>query len=181
MMINAETHIARKYAQAFLNVSGDCISLDDYKRLYKVQEFFQQHHTQLFFLSLPMISRDDKVAYLKRVFDCFGVSVDMTQLVTLLVYHKRAHSMGMIVRFICRLYKKEHNIARFQIQASHALRKDELEVIIDFLARTTRKTIVYDYMINKKLIAGIRLQSDTAMWEHSIARQLERVQLPLIR
>ena len=60
----------------------------------------------------------------------------------------------------------------FSVLSAHDLDKKELTTIQHFLEEKTKKTIIYNHKINKDLIAGIRLLSNTLLWEHSIAQQL---------
>lgn len=180
-MTSYESIVSKKYAQAFLNIIGDRLSLEYFTKLSAAQQFFAHHHKQLFFLTMPIVDDDTKVAYLEKVFTRFGLDDYLKKLAALLVRHKRAFLMPRVLKQLCRLYKKRNNIAQFSISSSHALGQDELKTVQQFLVRKTGQTILYEYMIDKRLIAGIRLQSDTLLWDYSIRKQLEQIKLPLIR
>jgi len=61
----------------------------------------------------------------------------------------------------------------FNITSSHHLDISDLEIIEKFLAFKTGKKIISHHNLNKKLIAGIRLESNTLLWEYSIYKQCE--------
>jgi ATP synthase F1 delta subunit len=177
-MIVAQAVVAKKYAQAFLNVFDKQITYEDFTHFCLAADFFTQNKQLLFFLSWPIINTQLKVKALKealKVFrlnkQCFGTLID------LLATHKRTFLIMEVLKQLCVQYKVRHNIMKFSIRSSHELEKEDLDILSQFLVNLTAKDIIYDYAIEKKLIAGIRLQSSTYLWECSINKQLMQIKL----
>lgn len=179
--MNIQEHfVAKKYAQAFLNLFINSISLDDYYNLVSAEQFLTIHKKAFFFLSLSHIEQSTKIRLLEKVMQKFGVVLSINNLVRLLLNDKRLFLLGEIVRQLCSLYRKRKNIELFSIVSSHALQEKDLSVIQQFLATNTGCDIMYTYTVDTRLIAGVRVQSDLLVWEYSIAKQLRDIQLALI-
>ncbi len=177
-MIVAQSVVAKKYAQAFLNVFDKQITYEDFTHFCSAAEFFTHHKQLLFFLSWPVINAELKVKALKEALKVFKLDKPCYhQLIDLLAAHKRTFLIMEVLKQLCAQYKIRHNIMTFSIRSSHELDKEDLDILSQFLVNLTAKDIIYDYAIEKKLIAGIRLQSNTLLWECSINKQLTQIKL----
>jgi hypothetical protein len=79
------------------------------------------------------------------------------------------------VRCFYELYKERHNVATCTIKSSHRLSPEHKQALYEFVHQAARKKIIYTCARDKKLIAGIRIDSETFVWEQSIARQLRAI------
>lgn len=169
--------LARKYATAFLNVFIDTISIQDYCALEALKTFLTEHADLIAILKLNVISREKKIQYIEMLFEQSGLPASSyKKLVALLADDQRLYLIVDVVKQIELLYRMRRNIEEFAIHSSHKLAKEQLEQIKNFLSQKINKHIIYKYQYNKRLIAGIRLQSDVLLWEYSIARQLRDLQ-----
>jgi F0F1-type ATP synthase delta subunit len=78
------------------------------------------------------------------------------------------------------LFKERAGIHDFVIKSAVALSQQEKDQIEKFLARKTGQDNIYTYHVDTRLIAGVRLRSQTLLWEHSIAQQLRQLELSLV-
>lgn len=171
--MNNKDIIARKYAKAFLNSFINKISLEEFEAIKKLKEFFTKHKKTLFFLSIPNINSEQKYTLLVELFKKFETSPHLNSLIKLLLEHKRIFLIKDVLEHILILYKKLKNIMLFDISSSHQLDKSSLEIIEKFLAAQTGKSIISQHKIDKDLVAGIRLKSESLLWEYSIQKQCE--------
>lgn len=180
-MNGAESILAKRYAQAYLNVHIELISYKDFRTIRDAALFFASHRQLLFFLNWPAIKTSTKIIALRQAMAYCQMPESFNRLIDLLAAHRRMFLVIKILACICELYEQKHAIAQVTITSSHPMEPQELQVMQQFLANKTGLSIIYDYKIDKKLIAGIRLQSDTFLWEYSINKQLESMKVPLIR
>lgn len=178
MMIDA---LSRKYAKAFLNVYADAVTLQDVERVAKICVSLNQHRGLLSFFSWPVINDASKIQALKDMVTQYGLPRVLHRLIELLSEHKRLELVLQVFQAIVVEYKKRHNIASVTIASSHEMQPEDLEIVKQFLAKLTGQVIMYTYKVDKSLIAGMRVASDTFVWEHSIGKQLALMKLPLIR
>lgn len=178
---NSPKSIAKKYARALLNVNGAHIQYDDVKRIEKIGSFIKDHPSISIFFKLFII--DDSV-YKDNLFSTIkqlGFPDYMHPLIKLLIDSKRLFLLSDICKFIGVYFRKKHNIVEFLITTPQPLSTIHKEKINQFLSAYTQGSIEATYALDQTLIAGVRMQSKTHIWEKSIAQQLRDVQLKSMR
>ena len=177
----SQSPVARKYAQAYLNVFGDQHTFQDFCSLWRACQFLSEHHSLLFYLSLPMIQEVDKKRFIDIFFEKFHLFDSLKQLFYLLLKNKHIFLTIDVLQDIYSLYKIKNNISELQISSSSDLSEEKIEEIKSFFIKLSGLShVVVRYSVNPSLIAGIRLQSETYLWEYSIARQLNKLKQELV-
>lgn len=171
-MNGSENLLAKKYATAFLNLNSDTISLDDYRKIKIAADFFKKNYKFFFLLNTPTIHVTQKRIVLEKLLDQLSLSKSLQPLIELVLKHQRVFLLPAIFQQLVLVYEQRKKLVSFTFFSSHTLDNNQLEIVKAFLAKKTNHTIMYKQSINKKLIAGIRLQSDVFLWEYSIAKQL---------
>ena len=168
-------NLVNKYAHAYLHVSSDQLTTHDILQYQQAAEFLHTHARALFLLKVPVIPYQVKREALMQITERFKLHASIQPLIELLLEHKRAFLLADILDEISALYNQKKSIHTFTVTSSAQLSDDERKNIERFLADRVQGTIMYTYVVDKKLIAGIRLQSETLLWEHSIDKQLRDV------
>jgi ATP synthase F1 delta subunit len=166
-------YTAKIYARAFLNVFADDISAKDFDAICLFAQFLANHRRALFFFGLPHITFDDKLKIIDQLVKQFKLPKELKKLLTLLVERGKAQIMDAVIDQVCEQYQLLNHIEPFEISSSHELKSAQLKEITAMLERATKNTVPYSYRIDKNLIAGLRAQSKTKLWEYSIAKQLQ--------
>ena len=172
--------IAKKYAHAYLNVVGDEHNLSQYSSMWRAAQFLSEHHHLLFYLSLPIVSDIDKKRFIDLFFAKFHLFDSLKQLFYVLLKNKHISLAADVLRDIYALYKLKHNIHELHIISSCDLSIEKIEEIKKNFMALSGQQVVVRTSVNPALIAGIRLQTDTLLWEHSIAQQLRKLKQELI-
>jgi len=181
-MNGVSSTVAKKYATAFLNLFIDEFSCEDIHRVCQAGKTFKRNHTLLFFLGCPMIAADVKKQALDEMLEIYSLGrPSFEKLVTLLIQDNRTYIVGHVLSEICSIYAKRKKLAYVSITSAHELTQQDLAIVERFLANLTEVSIIYDYKIDKSLIAGIRVQSDTFLWQYSVSNRLEQIELSLTR
>lgn len=168
-------NIVSKYAHAYIHVSGDLLTQHEILQCQKAADFLNTHGRALFLLKVPVIPYEVKREALMEITARFTLPKSIQALIDLLLKHKRAFLLADILDEISTIYAKKKSIHTFRVTSSAELTARERGDIESFLADRVQGTIIYTYVVDKKLIAGIRLQSETLLWEHSIDKQLREV------
>ena len=179
--MNIDVRVSRKYAQAFLNVFDARLAPEVFGHIQSFKAVLADHKDALFFLSLPHISDERKLDVIRSVVSLPLAQEMLVSLVRLLIAHKRSEYIVSILGLVCQLYREQHKIMVFTISSAHELEQAQLTALQAFLADKTSHAIEYNVKINKKLIAGIRMQSSTYLWEYSIRKQLATINYLMIR
>ena len=148
--MNNEQIVARKYAKAFLNLYIKEISLEHYNAIKNIENFFRNHKTVLFFLSIPTISATEKEKNLYELLKKFDLTL-LKPLIKLLVTQKRIFLIDDVLTQILLLYKEIKNIMLFNIMSPHQLDKSDIKAIEEFLAEKTGKIITSEHRLDKKI------------------------------
>jgi len=164
--------IVKKYARAFLNVFADAISAKDFEHICVFAQFLATHRRALFFFGLPHISFDEKLKIIDWLIQQFKLPKVLKKLLTLLVERGNAQLMHEVIEQVCEQYQLLNHIEQFEIASSHELKPAQLKEIKLVLEQATQNTVLYSHHVDKDLIAGLRAQSKTKLWEYSIAKQL---------
>ena len=157
--------LARKYAQALINhkewYNQDILWIDRLNGLaYFMAE--QRHH---FWYGSEALYR--------TVLETFGFAyADFDAVLQLLRDHQRLPLFFEIVEQITLLYRKHHTYELCTVRSSHALTEQQKNFLIEQLEKRVGKKLQYQSEVDSRLIAGIRVQGESFVWEHSIAQQL---------
>lgn len=176
MLITAQI-IAKKYALAFLGSCQQDLSQTLLEHIEQFGNFLGKHKVVTTHLSIPILSETTTNTVIKELVDHFSLNAIFEKMLFLLVEHKRITLLPLIINHILNEYNKRHSIGIFTVSSSHPLQEQQKERIIKFITNTVPyKKIRTTFTINPNLISGIRIQSDTLLWEKSINRFLQRAE-----
>ncbi|MGE0009879.1 MAG: FoF1 ATP synthase subunit delta [Candidatus Babeliales bacterium] len=174
--MNGELILSRRYATAYVNVYGAQLDLGISDRLEKAAEFLQNTPAAQLVLKLSTLQSSVLKKALEQLCTKFTIPLSLLDLVALLIEHNRLSLLVGILYQIADIYKARKGIQTFQFISPLPLDAHTRERIALFLKNSSFNTIVYTEKIDPSLIAGIRLQSDTLLWEYSIKKQLNQLQ-----
>ena len=179
-MTRSEQLLARRYATAFLNLFQNEISFDQFMALKQAVAFLAERKKVLFFLSLPSLAADKKMNIMKQAFKMLELPDVCNKLMALLLHDKRASLLYDVLQFVVMLYEQRNTIMDVALSTSHEVDQQALAIVQRFLAQLTGNDVIYTHRVDKNLIAGIRAQSDTILWEQSVEKQLRTISVSLI-
>ncbi len=179
-MMPSDAYVARRYAQAFMNLYGSRLEARDRDALVSLATFLMDHKQILFLFKVGYIADDVQDKALDSLLSKFNVQV-IEPIARLLLRSGRVFLLAGVATYICTLYDARHTLQRFKCITSHALTAQAQQRIQDFLVTNLGGTVEYTCSIDKKLIAGLRLLSPTHLWEYSLAKQIRLLELPLMR
>ncbi len=181
--MNNTSFLARKYALAFTHSFAADFTKEDIEQIAHAYQFFVAHKRFSYLLNLPTINKALKQDALEKIL--IGQFHLPTQpckaLINLLIAHHRTQLMGTILHIVHELMMKEKNIEAFTISSAQPLTQEQQTELEQFLVHTTTKTIVPTYTVNKDLIAGLRVQSNAHLWEHSLKKYLRTLNRTITR
>lgn len=176
-MMRQPSLLARRYARAYLNLYGQSWTDDDIRHVYDAVQFFEQHTDMISYASMPSMPYDVVLGFLQQILKQFDIPYSVERLFKLLMQHKRISMLIEVMRALVYEYYKAHHIDLWDVISSHSLTEDQVATIKKYLGLKTGKTIKTIERIDKRLIAGICLQSATLSFEDSIRKQLDAVMI----
>lgn len=174
--MNGTQILSRRYAIAFLHLHATEFNLNICDRIESAAGFLKNTSAAQLILKLTTLEPCVYTESLQAFVEHFKIPVSLMSLVALLIEHNRLSLLPEILIQLANCYKEQQGILTYQIISPQVLDATEKETIIDFLQKQSDKKIMYKEIIDQSLIAGIRLQSDTTLWEYSVKKQLSQLQ-----
>ncbi len=164
--------IVQKYASAFLNVFSATITPEIISRIEQAAAFLMQHRRALFLLKAPVIPEKIKEQGLRELCERFELPRGVYAVMQLLMQHKRATLLAVVLQAIVAAYWARQNYTMITVTSAVAVADEQKKIIEQFADRMFPGIKQYRYEQDRTLIAGVRLQSDTLLWEYSINNYL---------
>lgn len=164
--------IAKKYAQAFINIFKKKLVFDDLKKLESFSEYLRKNRNIFVYAKLSLIDISVKKEVFDKLLSSFNLGDFFSDLVNLLIKHNRISLLPEVLDNIIKIYKNDNNIMEFNVISSDKLTENRLNLIKTFLSNKTQKDIIIKEKIDPNLIAGLKIYSDEFEWQNSIRHQL---------
>jgi ATP synthase F1 delta subunit len=174
MSMNGDLIIAKRYAQAFLNVFS--IVESDLEKIRQVIHFLDTHKQVFSLLKVPLLdSAIKKRALIDCLIERFKLPDSFKALIGLLVHQKRSYLIAHVLHCIDTLFQEGKGIETFTLASPDRLQENQIKALQQFLATQTHHTIMCAPVQDASLIAGIRMQSSEHLWEYSVKKQLAAI------
>lgn len=167
--------ITKKYATAFLNVFSDQITGANLEGWIKLKNFLSKNKFFYIYLRIPTISYLTKQKALIRVAQALNLQKPMIKIMFVLLDHGRIEMLDNVLKNIIILYRQKINTKLFKVTSPYDLNNSEQLVVQEFIKSIASCNVDAEFVVDKKLIAGLRIQSSTFLWERSVAKQLRGI------
>jgi len=180
-MTPSRIDISKKYALAYIQVFDEFLDetiLDKFKVAY---EFLSKNTNMLFLLSSYDLAQEEKQKIATTFVHFFSFHQSMHKLINLLLEKKHICFLAEILRDAYCCYKKNKNIEDLVITSSSIISQKDQEELKQFFMNLSDKKYRVTLKQNADLIAGIRMQSDTFLWEYSVAKKMKKLRFDLLK
>lgn len=174
-MNNQERILACRYAKAFFNTYQDYIEYDDLYVLERAERFFIEHKEINFLMKVSSLSIKAKQDALVFISKQIGLKDVFITLLFLLIDKKRSSLFVEVFKQLRLELKRRKSITEWMVTSSLVLNDVQKNTIEAFLKKIVGAHSICTYKQNQALIAGVRIQSDTLLWENSLQQRLQRI------
>lgn len=164
--------LARRYAQAYLEVSYHLLMPSHIAAFEAAHLFFKEHQPACFLMDLTLLSPAAKKQALMDLLERFKLPSSCYVLMCLVITHHRASLLAPVFHQLADLYQKRAGIMTFSVQSSITLSEQEKTIIENFLKEQVTVKVHCSYELNPELIAGVRIFNEQYLWEYSAQAQL---------
>lgn len=164
--------LARRYAQAFLNVYSQEYTQEYFILLKEVAHFFKTHSKTCYFMQLSLLEKIVKEEALHRLCVQLSLPDSYKRLFSLLIDQKRVFLLPDIFKQLVYEYQIGAHYMPIKITAPITLEPHEQKTLVDFLAHKTNTIVLPEYFVDTSLIAGVRALSGNYLFEHSVQATL---------
>lgn len=170
-----ELSLARKYAIAFLNVYQKEFTFAHYTAVMAAGKKIADNRELRAYFTLTLPHETQKKIAL---FLCQQLQLPpfFNRLLVVLIENHHQYLMSTVCNYIAQLYRERNNIMRFTCTSAQALDAQELVAVEKFLQGQTNASIELVSLVDKKLLAGIRIENNEFLWDNSLQSRLAYVQ-----
>lgn len=180
-MTPSRIDVSKKYALAYINVFKHDLDGSILDKLKVAYEFLSKNTNMLFLLSSYETTFEEKQKIATTFVDFFSFPRSMHKLIDLLLEKKNICLLADILRDAYCCYKKDNNIEDVTICSSAPLSEEDQETLGQFFVGLSDKKYRINIEQDADLVAGIRMQSDTLLWEHSVAKKMKKLRFDLLK
>ena len=168
--------IAQKYAKAFFNVYGSAFDNASIEQVNAFSYYLLKNNEIFVYFNLLSISQKVKMEMIGTLCDRFNLNPSIKNLIEVLLRRRRIDLFCKVLCLFVMLFRKHHNIVACTITSSDDLDKKDKIFIKDAISNILGTTIIAEFVVDNKLISGIKVQSETNIWECSIAKRLKMLE-----
>jgi ATP synthase F1 delta subunit len=180
-MTPSRIDVSKKYALAYINVFKEDLDISILDKLKVAHRFLAEHKNMLFLLALYETSNEEKHEIITKFIAFFDLPKSLCKLFYLLMKNKHINLLADVLRDVYCFYKVKYGIEDLEIRSSSELSQDSQKELQDFFAGFSDKKYKINIEQDAQLIAGIRMKSDTLLWEHSIAKKMKKLRFDLLK
>lgn len=169
------SELERRYARAFVNIYSQIFSDTFFGKLDELVAFLKGNKNAFFYLKISSIPLQVKHDVLMRVITDYGLASELKPLVILLVRHKRLEHIASILESISSQGKERCGLVEACVSSFPELSLDQIAAVRVFLEKKLSKKVRLNALVDKSLIAGIRVSGETFLFERSIAQHVRRI------
>lgn len=173
-MLTQIDSISKKYAIAYLNLYFNQMTDDAISNLIKLKKFLYKNKKFHAYLGIPKLSVETKINFIDRLCKAFNLSENEINFIHVLIKQKRIELINPIFKKIIELYYIQKNIFLVNVCTSCTINDKQKSIIINFVHNLIKKEdIKINFCVDKNLISGIKIKSNTLLWEHSVRKHLK--------
>ena len=169
------TDIAKEYGSAlFLTAAEDDKTEEYHDALKTLSQVLEENGEYLTLLASPAIPLAERLDLIERA---FASSVPNQ----ILSYFKLLCEKGRIAQFLPsaeeynRLYEAAKRRLRIKVTSAVELTEEEKRKLVEKLEQTKNCSIVAEYFVDKALLGGIVVETDSKIWDGSVKSRLQMV------
>lgn len=172
--------LLKHYAQAYFSLGKEKNKVEvfheDINLIYGV---FQKNKEATKFLSSPMVMKKDKD---QLVDNAFKDKVDIASLgfLQVLIKKKAIAYFEEVYKHFEHLYHENQGILEGRVYTPFELSEDTLHKLEEVFSKKYQKKVVFRVLIDKKVIAGMKIYIDDTLYDYSIDNKLNQVRNKLI-
>ncbi len=172
--------LLKHYAQAYFSLAKEKNKIEVFhKDLNLISGVFKKNDEIIKFLSSPMVMKKDKDQLLENA---FKKEVDIATLgfLQVLIKKKAIAYFDEMFKHFEHLYHEDQGILEGRVYTPFELSEATLHKLEEAFSEKYQKKVVFRVLIDKKVIAGMRVYIDDTLYDYSIDNKLNQVRNKLI-
>lgn len=173
--------IANRYARALADVVGQTGQyrrvlgeLEDFLAVYRAVEELRD------VLESPGVALDDKMKILAAVLERMGASKETANFLRVLAGNYRLKLLGQVLEAYRQIANEREGVVEVRVSSAEELPAAEREALRERFEQVTRGRVEMEFERDEALVAGIRAQIRSTVYDGSVRGHLERLRERLL-
>ncbi len=172
--------LLKHYAQAYFSLGKEKNKVDVFsKDMDFLFDVFQKSPDLIKFLSSPMINKIEKDTLLNNQIKPY-IDVATLGFIQVLIRKKAIAYFDEIKIAFDHFYHEDQGILEGRLYTPFELSKETLNKIEQIFSNKYKKKVVFKTLIDKNVIAGMRIYVDDTLYDYSLDNKLNQVRNKLI-
>lgn len=169
----SKTKIAHVYATALYEASLERGIVEKVKDdIVKLQELLSENKEFGDYLENPLWSQNDKREVLQKTAKLLNLNDETLNCLDVVVENGRISDLNLILDDYEKIYNCKNNVMKVSVETVKKLSSAQNNKLKKVMEKIFGKQIVVDYVINPKILGGLRVQCGSKMFDNSLSSKL---------
>lgn len=165
--------IANVYATALYEASVESGSVDKVKNdVAKLQSLLNENNDLSAYLENPLWSQQDKKDILLKTSGVLDLNDDTLNCLNVTIENGRISDLKLILNGFEKIYNSKNNIEKVCVETVKKLSSKQEAKLKKIVENLLGKKVLIDYVINPKILGGLRVQCGSKMFDNSLINKL---------
>ena len=169
----SKTKIAHVYATALYEASLESNSVEKVKvDVAKLQELLNENNDFADYLENPLWSQKDKYEVLQKTSKLLSLRSETLNCLDVVVENGRISDLKLILNGFEKIYNCKNNVVKVSVETVKKLSSSQNAKLKKVMENMLGKQVEIDYVLNPKILGGLRVQCGSKMFDNSLASKL---------
>ena len=165
--------IANVYATALYEASVESKSIDKVKDdVVKLRDLLNENDDFGGYLENPLWSQQDKSDVLIKTAKVLGLSKETLNCLDVVVENNRISDLKLILNGFEKIYNQKNGVEKVSVETVKKLSVKQDAKLKKVIENLLGKKVLIDYIINPKILGGLRVQCGSKMFDNSLVNKL---------
>jgi len=175
------TETSERYSRALFEVAKESNELQKIEKGFKDFQFLLNNSLEIQnFIKDPTLNINFQKNVINLITDKLNFSKNLKNFLFLLIEKRRIFFVNKISETFLKICSQERGEVKASLISSKELSTSELEKISNDLSNSMGAEIKFDYIIDKELIGGLKLQLGSFMIDTSIKSKLKKYEQAML-
>ena len=165
--------IANVYATALYEASVESKSVDKVKDdVVKLRNLLNENDDFGGYLENPLWSQQDKNDVLIKTAKVLGLSKETLNCLNVVVENNRISDLKLILNGFEKIYNQKNGVEKVSVETVKELSVKQDAKLKKVIENLLGKKVLIDYVINPKILGGLRVHCGSKMFDNSLINKL---------
>lgn len=176
--MNSVDTVVHEYAIALHSLANE-EDKDFIKDIQSIFLSFKENEDIIYIIASQNLSKTERKKIIDKIFDD-ELNIYLKNFMYLLVDNNFFINILSIIKDFFKIFNESKQVLHVKIHSPFEIEKNQLEKIVSVITKKTDKEVVYDLVIDPKLIGGIKITYDNNMLDYSIKGKIKSLKERMI-